>query len=132
MATKSTAKVNDMAKNNEASTDTGEAERATSRALRVTPADIDRINLAQALSDFETANVRVVDLTGRLTALHQQLIDLQHRSSLAQLALGRTETQRSQLELERDAARAEAAELRASHSYRLGNLLIRAGKKVTP
>lgn len=98
----------------------------------IAPSDIDRLNLEQALRDFETANVRVVDLTGRLTSLHQQMLDLHHRSSLAHLAAASSEAQRVQLELERDVARTEVAMLRASRSYRIGNLLARVAKKVTP
>jgi len=93
---------------------------------------IDALSLEQALRDFEVANVRVVDLTGRLTAMHQQMLELQHKSSLAHLQLAATIASDSQLMFERDAAREEVALLRASRSYRIGNLLVRIIKMVTP
>lgn len=95
-------------------------------------AAIDRLNLAQALRDFEVANVRVVDLTARLTAMHEQMLDLQHRCSLAELHLASAVAMQSQLEFERDAARDEVAQLRASRSYRIGNMVVRLVKTVSP
>lgn len=95
-------------------------------------ATIDRLSLEQALRDFEVANVRVVDLTGRLTAMHQQMLDLQHQSSLAHLQVASAVALQTQLEFERTAARDEVALLRASRSYRIGNLVVRLIKMVTP
>ena len=37
--------------------------------------DLDRLSLEQALRDFEIANARVLDLTGRLTTLNGELND---------------------------------------------------------
>lgn len=45
--------------------------------------ELDRINLAQALKDFEIANRRVLDLTHRLAAANQEL--MLARSELSQL-----------------------------------------------
>lgn len=95
-------------------------------------ATIDRLSLEQALRDFEVANVRVVDLTGRLTALHQQMLELQHQSSLAHLQVASAVVLQTQLEFERNAARDEVMLLRASRSYRMGNLIVRMIKMVTP
>ncbi len=95
-------------------------------------AKIDALSLEQALRDFEVANVRVVDLTGRLTTMHQKMLELQHTSSLAKLQLAAALARDSQLMFERDAARDEAALLRASRSYRIGNLLVRVIKTVSP
>lgn len=38
-------------------------------------AELDRINLAQALQDFETANERVLTLTHQLAELNQELVE---------------------------------------------------------
>lgn len=46
-------------------------------------AELDRINLAQALKDFEIANRRVLDLTHRLATANREL--MQARSELGQL-----------------------------------------------
>lgn len=41
-----------------------------------TQSDLDRVNLVQALKDFEIANARVVDLTGRLSAAANEIAEL--------------------------------------------------------
>lgn len=46
-------------------------------------AEMDRINLAQALTDFEIANRRVLDLAHRLAAANHELMHA--RSELSQL-----------------------------------------------
>jgi len=47
--------------------------------------DLNEISLEQALIDFEVANARVVDLTGRLTSLSKEL--LQTKTELATVKL---------------------------------------------
>jgi hypothetical protein len=47
--------------------------------------NLDDISLEQALTDFEVANARVVDLTARLTALSKEL--LQTKTELATIKL---------------------------------------------
>ncbi|MGB8861576.1 MAG: hypothetical protein WCC60_20135 [Ilumatobacteraceae bacterium] len=96
----------------------------------ITPEDIDRVNLRQALRDFELANARVVDLAARLSAMHQQMLDLQHRYTLTNVQLAAAERQFEQLIFERDVAREEAQLLRTSRSYRAGNMLVRVARRI--
>ncbi len=46
------------------------------QVLENTDADLNKISLEQALIDFEVANARVIDLTGRLTSLTKELLSL--------------------------------------------------------
>jgi hypothetical protein len=104
-----------------------------SRLPSVSSADIDRVNLRQALLDFELANVRVVDLTSRLTTLHQQLLTAQHDLSVLRIAQGDHNAAvrdlmagREFAEYERNVARAELHAVRVSRSYRIGRLITKA------
>ena len=47
--------------------------------------DLESINLDQALVDFEIANARVMDLTGRVTSMSSELLQL--RSEIGQAKL---------------------------------------------
>jgi hypothetical protein len=109
----------------------GSGKKAADRLPTIAPEEIDRVNLRQALRDFEIANARVVDLTTRLSRLHEQMLDLQHRSSLTHLQLSAAEQLVEQVVFERDTAREEAQLLRASRSYRAGNLLVRVARKLS-
>lgn len=44
--------------------------------------DLDRISLEQALRDFDLANARVLDLTGRLTTMNSQLVEARAKNSM--------------------------------------------------
>jgi hypothetical protein len=115
--------------------DHARAPLAPNRLPTLSAETVDRLNITQALRDFELANARVIDLTGRLTALHEQHLDVQHQRSLAMLNSARADDlQRmcDSLVHERDAARQLAEELRASRSYRIGNVLVRAVRKLLP
>ncbi|MDC0708317.1 hypothetical protein POL68_07520 [Stigmatella sp. ncwal1] len=52
---------------------------------RSSPAELDRVLLAQALRDFEIANTRVLDLTQRLIESERRRRDMEHE--VAQLRL---------------------------------------------
>lgn len=58
---------------------------------------LDRINLTQALLDFEIANARVLDLTSRVVDSNKRVLKLQAEADASRLAL--------------DGARADIAEL---------------------
>jgi hypothetical protein len=50
-------------------------------------ADLDGVNLTQALIDVEIANARVIDLTRRLTEYDKQLREARNAAEVAQLEL---------------------------------------------
>jgi len=50
-------------------------------------ATLDRINLEQALRDFELANRRVIDLSQRVASLHRELLDARAELSLTRIRL---------------------------------------------
>ncbi len=77
-----------------------------------TPGQLDAISLEQALVDFEIANNRVVDLTGRLTEMSQELIRV--RSELSETTL-----RLRQAEVEKDGLRNQLAEITSSLAYRV-------------
>ena len=77
---------------------------------------LDRINLTQALLDFEIANARVLDLTSRLVESNKRVLKLQAEADASRSAL--------------DGARADIAELQrriaeveASTTYRAAQKL---------
>lgn len=51
-------------------------------------ATLDRINLEQALRDFELANRRVLDLSQRVASLHRELLEARTELSLTRIQLG--------------------------------------------
>lgn len=73
---------------------------------------MDRLNLEQALIDFEIANARVVDLTGRVTALTSEVLKLRSELSLLQIRHG-------QVEAEALAVRTHLDNLRGSIAFRI-------------
>lgn len=76
------------------------------------PESIDRVNLERALVDFEIANRRVVDLTGRVTSMSSELMKV--RSELSDTTM---RLRQEQLETER--LRAELADIRSSLAFRV-------------
>lgn len=76
------------------------------------PEMLDAVNLERALVDFEIANRRVVDLTGRVTSLSAELMKV--RSELSDTTL---RLRQEQLETER--LRSVLAEIRGSLAYRV-------------
>jgi len=50
-------------------------------------ATLDRINLEQALRDFELANRRVIDLSQRVASLHRELLEARTELSLTKIQL---------------------------------------------
>ena len=80
----------------------------------ITPFDAGRLperNLERALLDFELANARVLDLTQRMLSLNNELV-----ATRAELEEARRFIERSQIE--KNAAVAEAAEIKSSLAYR--------------
>jgi hypothetical protein len=67
-------------------------------------ADLDGISLRQALLDFDVANARVIDLTGRLTAMNKELV--------------KTTTALQNAQMRNRRLQAELKELKESTSYR--------------
>jgi hypothetical protein len=53
---------------------------------------LDRLNLEQALRDFEVANRRVLDLTHRLATMHRELLDARTELNLTKIDLQQTRT----------------------------------------
>jgi len=106
-----------------------------SRVPTVTSDDLDRINLSQALRDFEVANARVVDLTARLTETHQRLVNVQHELSLTRVHVGDLnaiiETQRGAAQQIVDLNN-ELAAIRRSRSFRLAVHMSRVARRVMP
>jgi len=86
-------------------------DNASTRETLSTEA-IDRLNLEQSLIDFEIANARVVDLTGRVTALTSEVLRLRSELSLLQIRAG-------QAEAEAEAARNHVADIRRSIAFRV-------------
>ena len=78
-----------------------DAVEAAVAALAMSAEDLtrrlDRINLTQALLDFEIANARVLDLTSRVVDSNKRVLKLQAEADASRLAL--------------DGARADIAEL---------------------
>lgn len=102
------------------------------RLPTIESAAIDRLSLVQALKDFEIANARVVDLTSRLTQMHERMLSLQHELSVARLDAARAadlQTQYDFVVFERDTARQEALALRSSRSYRIGQGVVGVVKR---
>lgn len=58
-----------MAETDETSAETPVVSRPTNTV------DLDGLSLAQCLQDFEVANARVMDLTGRLTGMNRDLVE---------------------------------------------------------
>jgi len=78
--------------------------------------EMDRLNLEQALIDFEIANARVVDLTGRVTALTSEVLKLRSELGMVKLRVG-------QAEAEAAAAANHLAEIRSSLAFRVSRAL---------
>jgi hypothetical protein len=78
--------------------------------------ELDRLNLEQALIDFEIANARVVDLTGRVTGLSSELLRLRTE-------VGDVRLQLAQARAEAEVLRAESAEIKRSLAYRAARKL---------
>ena len=55
--------------------------------------DLDRLNLDQALRDFEVANRRVLDLAHRLSSLHRELLDTRTELQLTKIQLQQSSRQ---------------------------------------
>lgn len=87
--------------------------------------EIDRISLAQALQDFEVANARVMDLTSRLTASHQELVAA--RSELEKLKLRNRVLRTHNRRLRRDLKKLE--ESRAVRSAVTASRLVSTARK---
>ncbi|MGE0308194.1 MAG: hypothetical protein AB7Q27_20835 [Acidimicrobiia bacterium] len=86
------------------------------------------MNLEQALRDFETANARVVDLTGRLTLMHEELMQTRHELTLSRLRVDELAGYQSRVaELS-----AEVHTLRTSRSFRIGYKITRVLRKLVP
>ena len=94
---------------------------------------LDRLNLSQALRDFEVANARVIDLTARLTDTHKRLVNTQHELSLTRVHVGNLEAIISahagvaQLVVD---AQAELDSVRRSRSFRLAVLMSRTARRI--
>jgi hypothetical protein len=71
--------------------------------------EIDQLSLEQALRDFEVANVRVIDLTGRLISANDRVAELQR---------------------EADRLRVELTELRTTHEAMRGSAAFRLANKI--
>ena len=67
------------------------SENAVGDALTIGPGELtrrlDRINLTQALLDFEIANARVLDLTSRVVDSNKRVLKLQAEADASRLAL---------------------------------------------
>ena len=67
------------------------SESALGDALTIGPGELtrrlDRINLTQALLDFEIANARVLDLTSRVVDSNKRVLKLQAEADASRLAL---------------------------------------------
>ena len=77
---------------------------------------IDALSLEQALIDFEVANARVLDLTGRLVSTSKRVVDLQ---TDADALRGQIEELRAQVA----AGELRHVELTSSRAYRWGHRL---------
>jgi hypothetical protein len=80
---------------------------------------LDRLNLTQALLDFELANARVLDLTARLVESNKRVLTLQNgadgvQAELDAARLGLEGARRDIAELQR-----RLAEMEASTTYRV-------------
>jgi hypothetical protein len=84
---------------------------------------LDRINLEQALRDFEVANRRVIDLTQRLTSIHRELIDARSALQFSNLELQSTRAELARL-------RADLIGLQSSNSYKVARVLAHARASV--
>lgn len=71
--------------------------------------EIDQLSLEQALRDFEVANARVIDLTGRLISANSRIVDLQR---------------------EVDEVRVELTQLRTTHEAMRGSAAFRLANKI--
>ncbi|NMM25006.1 MAG: hypothetical protein HHJ11_16250 [Phycicoccus sp.] len=91
-------------------------EMSVAEAEGVVPEDFDRLNLEQALIDFEIANARVVDLASRVTALSSELLRLRSE-------VGDTRLELAQARAESDVLRAQDNDMRASLAYRTARML---------
>lgn len=112
-----------------------ETRTVNGRMPSVPATEIDRLNIEQALRDFEVANARVVDLTSRLTAMNERALNLQHELSSVRLEAARVHDLNRQLDhviFERDAARQETIDVRSSRSYKLGSVLVKVGRRLLP
>jgi hypothetical protein len=97
-----------------------EQDSATEVSARVTSDElkrqIDALSLEQALIDFEVANARVLDLTGRLVATSKRVVELQAEADGLRLQI-------EQLRSALDHADNRQAEITGSRAYRWGNRL---------
>ena len=103
------------------------------RVPTVSSDDLDRLNLAQALRDFEVANARVIDLTARLTELHGRLVDTQHELSLTRVHVGNLDAiidGHEAVALRAAEAEAQLAAVRQSRSFRLAVLMSKIARRV--
>lgn len=100
---------------------------------KISADDLDRISLSQALRDFEIANARVIDLTARLTATHNRLVDTQHELSLTRVHVGNLNAIISAHEGTADHAEELQARLdtiQRSRSFRLAVLMSKTARRV--
>ncbi len=77
---------------------------------------LDRINLTQALLDFEIANARVLDLTARVVDSNKRVLKLQAEAEASRLALDGARTDIAELQR-------RIAEVEASTTYKTAQKL---------
>ena len=77
---------------------------------------LDRINLTQALLDFEIANARVLDLTSRVVDSNKRVLKLQAEAEASRLALDGARIDIAELQR-------RIAEVEASTTYRAAQKL---------
>jgi hypothetical protein len=92
-----------------------DVKTADDRKPSVSASELDRINLVQALRDFEVANARVIDLTARLTETHQLLINTQNELSSTRLQVS---------------SQAEVVAVQNSRSYRLARIMSKIAHRI--
>ncbi|WP_282948108.1 hypothetical protein [Cellulomonas endometrii] len=80
-------------------------------------APLDSLNLEQALTDLELAHARVVDLTGRVTSLSEEVLHLRAEVGNLQLALAQEHAEADRQRSETTAAQAELRAHQASRAY---------------
>lgn len=89
------------------------------------PERLDTLNLEQALVDLDLANGRVIDLTGRVTSLSEDVLRLRAEVGNLQLVLAQ---ERAESERQRQAAQRAQAELTTVRGSRAFRIAQRAGR----